>query len=266
MDFTSEEREATNEPYLVFSDTLFEGPVSNSDSEVPSTSESTEAEVTVPSNAKINEIPHSENEPEVLLTSATLNESAQTFQRYRKRSRLRSPEPTEEEDGTGTLTATSFTGDVQALANDPQELISIVWRKKHLQLHVNEIVFRGERVCPPTFKELDSPYKCFCYFMNDELFQHLSEQTSLYTRQQNINTQIQIYTGAGDNTILPNTPDLGAASNVVVRLSQHIPNFVNHILYFDNFYTSLGLLVYLRSRGIYSLGTVRINRVPNCKL
>lgn len=45
-----------------------------------------------------------------------------------------------------------------------------------------------------------------------------------------------------------------------------MPNFVNHVLYFDNFYTSLPLLVYLRARGIYSLGTVRANRVPNCKL
>lgn len=45
-----------------------------------------------------------------------------------------------------------------------------------------------------------------------------------------------------------------------------MPNFVNHILYFDNFYTSLTLLVYLRARGIYSLGTVRDNLVPNCKL
>lgn len=53
---------------------------------------------------------------------------------------------------------------------------------------------------------------------------------------------------------------------MVIRLSQTIPEFKNHILYFDNFYTSLPLLVYLRSKGIYSLGTIRANRVPNCKL
>lgn len=69
--------------------------------------------------------------------------------------------------------------------------------------------------------------------------------------------RFEIYNGAGDNIILPDTPDLGATSNVVVRLSQTISNFVHHILYFDNFYTSLPLLVYLRARGIYSLGTVR---------
>lgn len=66
--------------------------------------------------------------------------------------------------------------------------------------------------------------------------------------------------------MLPGMPDLGACSNVVVRLSQSIPDMQNYIVYFDNFYTSVGLLVYLRSRGIFSLGTVRANRLPNCKL
>lgn len=78
--------------------------------------------------------------------------------------------------------------------------------------------------------------------------------------------RFEIYNGAGDNVILPDVPDLGATSNVVVRLSQTIPNFSHHVMYFDNFYTSIGLLVYLRSRGIYSLGTIRPNRVPMSKL
>lgn len=76
----------------------------------------------------------------------------------------------------------------------------------------------------------------------------------------------EVFTGAADNVIQEETPDLGAASNVVVRLSRNIPDFRNHITYFDNYFTSLGLLVYLRSRGIYSLGTFRANRVKNCKL
>ncbi|XP_036322223.1 piggyBac transposable element-derived protein 3-like [Rhagoletis pomonella] len=41
---------------------------------------------------------------------------------------------------------------------------------------------------------------------------------------------------------------------------------VNHIIYFDNFYTSLPLLVLLKSKGIYSLGTIKRERIPNCKL
>lgn len=63
-----------------------------------------------------------------------------------------------------------------------------------------------------------------------------------------------------------NEPDLGASSNVVVRLSRCIENNVHHKLYFDNFYTSIPLEVYLEKRGIHCLGTVRRNRVPGVKL
>lgn len=78
--------------------------------------------------------------------------------------------------------------------------------------------------------------------------------------------RFEVYKGAGDNKVIPKTPDLGSKANVVIRLSSTIPDFKNHILYFDNFYTSLPLFVYLRSRGIYALGTVRSNRIPKCKL
>lgn len=60
----------------------------------------------------------------------------------------------------------------------------------------------------------------------------------------------EVYCGAGDNVIIPGAPDLGASANVVVRLSPILPDFRNHIMFFDNFYTSLPLLTYLRSRGI----------------
>ncbi|XP_049809536.1 piggyBac transposable element-derived protein 4-like [Schistocerca nitens] len=60
--------------------------------------------------------------------------------------------------------------------------------------------------------------------------------------------------------------DLGASANVVVRLSRILPRNMNHTLYCDNYYTSLPLLVWLHKQGIYSLGTVRRNRVPDCKL
>lgn len=66
--------------------------------------------------------------------------------------------------------------------------------------------------------------------------------------------RFEIYNGAGDNKKLPGCPDLGSSANVVIRLSQTVPDFKNYIIYFDNFYTSIPLLVYLRARGIYSLG------------
>ncbi|XP_047124186.2 piggyBac transposable element-derived protein 1-like [Hydra vulgaris] len=76
----------------------------------------------------------------------------------------------------------------------------------------------------------------------------------------------ELYSGASDSKISNGAPDLGAAANVVSRLSQIIPDHMNHIVYFDNYYSTLPLMIYLYSRGIYSLGTVRANRIANCKL
>lgn len=76
-----------------------------------------------------------------------------------------------------------------------------------------------------------------------------------------------MYYGAQNNDIiLPSTPNIGSSGNVVIRLSQTVPNFVNHIMYFDNFYFSLPLIVYLRARGIFTLGNIKSNRIPNDKL
>ena len=69
----------------------------------------------------------------------------------------------------------------------------------------------------------------------------------------------EVFTGAGDNVCLPNEPDIGSSSNVVLRLARHLPSDVNHKLYIDNWFNSLPLQVYLKERGILSLGTVRKN-------
>lgn len=75
----------------------------------------------------------------------------------------------------------------------------------------------------------------------------------------------EIYSGQ-ENTQLMNEPDLGASSNVVVRLCRMIPTNANFRVYFDNYYTSLQLISYLANRGIFSLGTIRRNRIPDSKL
>lgn len=56
-------------------------------------------------------------------------------------------------------------------------------------------------------------------------------------------------------------PDLGASSNVVLYLAKYIPEGKNHLLYFDNWFTSLPLMTHLAKKEIYCLGTVRLNRV-----
>ena len=58
-------------------------------------------------------------------------------------------------------------------------------------------------------------------------------------------------------------PDLGASSNVVVKLSETIPKNLNYKLFFDNWFTSVPLQIYLTKNGILPLGTVRMNRVPD---
>ncbi|GBM13999.1 PiggyBac transposable element-derived protein 1, partial [Araneus ventricosus] len=76
----------------------------------------------------------------------------------------------------------------------------------------------------------------------------------------------ELYSGQENGVIRPpNEPDLGSASNVV-RLSRLIPRNHNHKLFFDNYFNSLPLLEFLSKNGILSLGTVRRNRIPNCKL
>lgn len=67
----------------------------------------------------------------------------------------------------------------------------------------------------------------------------------------------EIYQGKG--TIL-NQSKLGFCSDIVIHLSKTIPEHSNHKLYFDNYFTTLNLILYLRQKGIWSTGTIRGNR------
>ncbi|KAF2889292.1 hypothetical protein ILUMI_16881 [Ignelater luminosus] len=78
--------------------------------------------------------------------------------------------------------------------------------------------------------------------------------------------KFEIYTGTENRCRLPNEPDLGTSANIVVRLSRGVPHNQFYRLYFDNYYSSIPLVSYLSSIGIYSLGTIRRNRISNCKL
>lgn len=78
--------------------------------------------------------------------------------------------------------------------------------------------------------------------------------------------RFETYDGAEDSMVPIGCPDIGSSANIVVRLTQTVPDMANHILYFDKSHTSLPLLVYLRARGIYSFGKIRANRIQNCKL
>ncbi|KAF0744882.1 piggyBac transposable element-derived protein 4-like [Aphis craccivora] len=64
----------------------------------------------------------------------------------------------------------------------------------------------------------------------------------------------------------PNEPDIGASSNIVVRLTRNVPRHKNHSIYFENIYTSIPLAAYLHKNGILCLGIVRKDRLPNNKI
>ena len=54
-------------------------------------------------------------------------------------------------------------------------------------------------------------------------------------------------------------PDLGASSNVVLNLSQIIPEDRNIRLYFANYFTSVPLQIHLASKKIWCCRAVKLN-------
>lgn len=70
-----------------------------------------------------------------------------------------------------------------------------------------------------------------------------------------------IYSGKDSEPMLENETDVGTVGNVVIKLARAIPRRMNHIVYFDNFYTSLPLMYYMAKQGIWCLGIVQRNRL-----
>ncbi|CAG5028360.1 unnamed protein product [Parnassius apollo] len=73
----------------------------------------------------------------------------------------------------------------------------------------------------------------------------------------------EIYSGAENDPELrlPDECDLGASSNIVVRLCRSVPRNQNYKIFFDNYYTSPELISYLSKKGIHTLGTVNKGRM-----
>ena len=68
-------------------------------------------------------------------------------------------------------------------------------------------------------------------------------------------SEFEVYTGKKGDQV-----EKGLGEGVVRRLTHNILNR-NHQVYFDNFFTSINLLVYLLKNGTYASGTLRTNRV-----
>ncbi|KAJ8257577.1 hypothetical protein GJAV_G00187270 [Gymnothorax javanicus] len=74
----------------------------------------------------------------------------------------------------------------------------------------------------------------------------------------------EIYTGRVVQP--PELPDVGASGNVVLCLAQPIPTQQNYKVFFDNWFTSVPLILTLAQQGIQCTGTVRSNRLPGVNL
>ena len=73
-----------------------------------------------------------------------------------------------------------------------------------------------------------------------------------------ITHDFEVYSGKVEP---PTNIDLGASSNLVLRLSKTIPVGKNHLLFFDNWCTSLFLMNFLAKSAIYCLDTVKRNQL-----
>uniref|UniRef100_A0A8P4FX73 PiggyBac transposable element-derived protein domain-containing protein n=1 Tax=Dicentrarchus labrax TaxID=13489 RepID=A0A8P4FX73_DICLA len=60
--------------------------------------------------------------------------------------------------------------------------------------------------------------------------------------------------------------DVGATGHVVLKLTSTLPAGKNHKVFADNYFTSVPLVEHLKERGIYYIGTVRMNRVKDCDM
>ncbi|CAF4214533.1 unnamed protein product [Rotaria sp. Silwood2] len=62
----------------------------------------------------------------------------------------------------------------------------------------------------------------------------------------------------GDNQTTTVHPDVGAASNVVIRLTQNIPP--NSFVCYDNYFATMKLMKFLHDKQYHVISTIRVNR------
>ena len=73
-----------------------------------------------------------------------------------------------------------------------------------------------------------------------------------------------IYCGKDDAEL--EFKDLQKCSHVVAKLSKHIHNKGEHKLYFGNWFTTLPLLHFFKSKQVCAVGTIRAIRLADCPL
>lgn len=78
--------------------------------------------------------------------------------------------------------------------------------------------------------------------------------------------EFELYQGANKSGENQKKTSLGVTGEVVVRMTQNIPDGENFKVFADNLFTSLALVERLKERSIFYVGTVRMNRLKGCDL
>ena len=55
-------------------------------------------------------------------------------------------------------------------------------------------------------------------------------------------------------------------TQVVAKLCVELPKHVGHKVFFDNWFTTLDLIIYLKKEGLLAVGTIKSNRLQGCPL
>jgi hypothetical protein len=77
------------------------------------------------------------------------------------------------------------------------------------------------------------------------------------------------YIYAGKDEMLETNKDgakLSKSAQVVANLCQSLPTNAGHKLFFDNWFSTLDLMLYLQQKGVLACGTMRVNRLKKCPL
>ena len=75
-----------------------------------------------------------------------------------------------------------------------------------------------------------------------------------------------IYNGKSLNNSSEKFEHLSKSSQVVAKLCKDLPGGCKHKVFFDNWFTSLDLLHYLKAESLLGVGTIRVNRLQGCPL
>lgn len=69
---------------------------------------------------------------------------------------------------------------------------NVTWRKKEMQMHVNEVAFRGDSALPDSIKDLNTPLALFLYFFDEGVIDLIVESINLTARRHDIETKFSV--------------------------------------------------------------------------